>query len=119
MVKTDFKSVDEYIATHPEGAQAVLQRVRGTIRKALPGADEGISYQIPTFKAARWLRGLFRRVEAALLALSRHRSPGRGAEGRPCTVRGQQGHDPLPALRGRPREVDRAHREVPRAGSRP
>src|SRR6266436_1876285 len=50
MAKTDFKSVDEYIATHPEGEQAVLQRVRGAIRKALPGADEGISYQIPTFK---------------------------------------------------------------------
>src|SRR2546425_10445151 len=50
MAKTDFKSVDEYIATHPEGEQAVLQRVRGAIRKALPGADEGIGYQIPTYK---------------------------------------------------------------------
>jgi uncharacterized protein YdhG (YjbR/CyaY superfamily) len=27
-----------------------LQRVRGAILKALPGADEAISYQIPTFK---------------------------------------------------------------------
>jgi uncharacterized protein YdhG (YjbR/CyaY superfamily) len=50
MAKTDFKSVDEYIATHPEDVQAILQRVRSTIRKAVPGADEVISYQIPTYK---------------------------------------------------------------------
>jgi uncharacterized protein YdhG (YjbR/CyaY superfamily) len=50
MAKTDFKSVDEYIATHPEDVQAILQRVRSTIRKALPGAEEAISYQIPTYR---------------------------------------------------------------------
>jgi uncharacterized protein YdhG (YjbR/CyaY superfamily) len=50
MAKTDFKSVDEYIATQPEDAQPILQRVRSTIRKALPGAEEVISYQIPTYK---------------------------------------------------------------------
>ncbi|MGH2663577.1 MAG: iron chaperone [Actinomycetota bacterium] len=50
MAKTDFKSVDEYIATHPEDVQAILQRVRSTIRKAGPGAEEVISYQIPTYK---------------------------------------------------------------------
>jgi uncharacterized protein YdhG (YjbR/CyaY superfamily) len=48
--KTDFKSVDEYIATHPEDMQAILQRVRHTIREAVPGADEVISYQIPAYK---------------------------------------------------------------------
>ena len=50
MAKTDFKSVDEYIAAQPPDARSVLRRVRGAIRKALPGADEAISYQIPTFK---------------------------------------------------------------------
>ena len=50
MAKTDFKSVDEYIATHPEDVQSILQRVRSTIRKAVPGAEEVISYQIPTYK---------------------------------------------------------------------
>ena len=50
MAKTDFKSVDEYIATHPGDVQAVLQRVRSAIRKAVPGAEETISYQIPTYK---------------------------------------------------------------------
>jgi uncharacterized protein YdhG (YjbR/CyaY superfamily) len=50
MAKTDFKSVDEYIAAQPEQVKAVLERVRGTIRKALPGAEEVISYQIPAYK---------------------------------------------------------------------
>jgi uncharacterized protein YdhG (YjbR/CyaY superfamily) len=52
MAKTDFKSVDEYIATQPEAAQAVLQRVRSAIRKALPSAAEVISYQIPAYRLA-------------------------------------------------------------------
>jgi uncharacterized protein YdhG (YjbR/CyaY superfamily) len=50
VAKTDFTSVDEYIATHPDEVQAVLQRVRGAIRKALPDAEEAISYQIPTYR---------------------------------------------------------------------
>jgi uncharacterized protein YdhG (YjbR/CyaY superfamily) len=50
MAKTDFKSMDDYIASQPEAVQRVLQRVRSTIRKAVPDADEVISYQIPTFK---------------------------------------------------------------------
>ena len=50
LAKTDFKSVDEYIATQPDDMQAILQRVRGAIRKALPGAEEVISYQIPTYR---------------------------------------------------------------------
>jgi uncharacterized protein YdhG (YjbR/CyaY superfamily) len=50
MAKTDYKSVDEYIATFPEDVQAILQRIRGIIRKAVPEADEMISYQIPTYK---------------------------------------------------------------------
>ena len=50
MAKTNFKSVDEYMATQPEAVQAVLGRVRSIIRKALPGAEEVISYQIPAYK---------------------------------------------------------------------
>jgi uncharacterized protein YdhG (YjbR/CyaY superfamily) len=50
MAKTDFKSVDEYIATQPENVQAILQRVRSIIRKAVPVAEEVISYQIPAYK---------------------------------------------------------------------
>jgi uncharacterized protein YdhG (YjbR/CyaY superfamily) len=50
MAKTDFKSVDEYIAAQPDAAQAILRSVRAAIRKALPRAEEVISYQIPAFK---------------------------------------------------------------------
>ncbi len=50
MAKTDFKAVDGYIAAQPEGARPILQRVRSSIRKAVPGAQEVISYQIPAYK---------------------------------------------------------------------
>jgi uncharacterized protein YdhG (YjbR/CyaY superfamily) len=50
MARTDYKSVDEYIASQPEAVQTVLKRVRNVIRKALPGAEEVISYQIPAYK---------------------------------------------------------------------
>jgi uncharacterized protein YdhG (YjbR/CyaY superfamily) len=50
MAKTNFKSIDDYIASRPEAEQRVLERVRKIIRKALPGANEMISYQIPTYK---------------------------------------------------------------------
>jgi uncharacterized protein YdhG (YjbR/CyaY superfamily) len=50
MAKTDFKSVDQYIASQPKPVQGVLERVRSIIRKALPGAEEVISYQIPAYK---------------------------------------------------------------------
>jgi uncharacterized protein YdhG (YjbR/CyaY superfamily) len=50
MAKTDFRSVDDYIASKPEDIRPTLERVRDIIRKALPIADEGISYQIPTYK---------------------------------------------------------------------
>jgi uncharacterized protein YdhG (YjbR/CyaY superfamily) len=50
MRKTGFKSVDDYIASHSDAVQDLLARVRGAVRKALPGAEETISYQIPTYK---------------------------------------------------------------------
>jgi uncharacterized protein YdhG (YjbR/CyaY superfamily) len=50
MAKTDFKSVTEYIASKPSDVQVLLKRVRAAIRKGLPAAEEGISYQIPTYK---------------------------------------------------------------------
>ena len=50
MAKIDFKTVDEYIAAQPPGSQAVLQRVRSIVRKALPRAEEVISYKIPAYK---------------------------------------------------------------------
>ena len=44
------QSVSEYLAAQPIAARAVLKRVRAAIRRALPKAEEVISYQIPTYK---------------------------------------------------------------------
>lgn len=44
------KDIDAYIAIYPRDVQEVLQKVRATIRKAAPEAEEAISYQMPTFK---------------------------------------------------------------------
>jgi uncharacterized protein YdhG (YjbR/CyaY superfamily) len=50
MAKTDYKSVDEYIAAQPKDTQPTLRKVQSALRKALPGADEVISYQIAAYK---------------------------------------------------------------------
>jgi uncharacterized protein YdhG (YjbR/CyaY superfamily) len=43
-------SVDAYIGRQSADVQRVLTRIRGIVRKALPNAEETISYQIPTYK---------------------------------------------------------------------
>ena len=99
MAKIGFKSVDEYIAAQPEVVQVVLKRVRSSLRKAVPGAEERFQLPDPRVQIARCPRDLFRRVEATLLALSRDGRPRGGVQGRPRTVRDQQRHDPPTALR--------------------
>ena len=42
-------TMDEYIADFPPKVQKILNKVRATIRKAAPGAQETIKYQMPTF----------------------------------------------------------------------
>ena len=49
MDKTRPKTVDDYIAGYPENVQRLLQRMRLTIRKAAPKAEERISYSMPAF----------------------------------------------------------------------
>jgi len=44
------KDIDAYIARFPREVQPVLKKIRATIKKAAPGAEEGISYGIPVFK---------------------------------------------------------------------
>jgi uncharacterized protein YdhG (YjbR/CyaY superfamily) len=43
------KSIDEYIAGFSPEVRAILERIRSTICKAAPGAQEKISYRIPAF----------------------------------------------------------------------
>ena len=42
-------SIDQYIATFPPEVRAILERIRGTIRRAAPKAREIISYRMPAF----------------------------------------------------------------------
>ena len=43
------KNIDEYIAGFPQDVQAVLEKIRATVRKAAPDAEETIKYEMPTF----------------------------------------------------------------------
>lgn len=43
-------TVDAYLAAQPPATRAVLERVRAAIRRAVPKAEECISYQIPAYK---------------------------------------------------------------------
>jgi hypothetical protein len=43
-------SIDEYIAEFPTDVQPVLQEIRRTCHAAVPGAQEAISYRIPTLR---------------------------------------------------------------------
>jgi uncharacterized protein YdhG (YjbR/CyaY superfamily) len=44
------KTIDEYIAGFSPDVQDILEEIRATIREAAPGAEETISYQMPTFR---------------------------------------------------------------------
>ena len=44
------RTVDDYIATFAPDIQAVLQKIRQTVKAAAPDAEETISYRIPAFK---------------------------------------------------------------------
>ena len=50
MAKNDPSPVDAYIAAQPAATQRALEKVRATLRKALPGAEEVISYKIPAYR---------------------------------------------------------------------
>ena len=43
------RNIDEYIAAFSPRVQSVLEKIRSTIRKAAPAAEERISYRMPAF----------------------------------------------------------------------
>lgn len=49
------KDIDEYISSFSPEVQAILKKVRVTIKQAAPGAEETISYKIPAFRLGRIL----------------------------------------------------------------
>ena len=48
--KNKAATVDGYIAGFPKEIQEQLQKIRSTIKKAAPKAEEIISYQMPAYK---------------------------------------------------------------------
>src|SRR6516165_4708557 len=44
------KDIDDYISKFSDDVQAILEKVRETIRRAAPEATETISYMMPAFK---------------------------------------------------------------------
>lgn len=42
-------TVDDYIASYPPKVAVILQRIRETIQKAAPDAEERIAYRMPSF----------------------------------------------------------------------
>lgn len=50
MAKTDYKTIDQYHMAHPGEVVERMQAIRNAVHKAVPGAEEVISYQIPCFK---------------------------------------------------------------------
>jgi uncharacterized protein YdhG (YjbR/CyaY superfamily) len=50
MARANIQSVGEYIRSKPANQQRVLKQVRAAIRKALPGAEECLSYRMPTYR---------------------------------------------------------------------
>lgn len=44
------ENVDAYIAAFPPEMREILEKMRSTIRKAAPDADETISYAIPSYR---------------------------------------------------------------------
>ena len=48
--KSQFKTVDEYIATFPRNVKDVLEELRRVIKESAPEAKETVSYGMPAFK---------------------------------------------------------------------
>jgi len=43
------QTIDDYIAGFPEEVRVLLEKIRATIRKAAPRAEEAVKYGMPTF----------------------------------------------------------------------
>jgi len=54
-MRAQFATVDDYIAAFPAEIRRILRRIRATVRKAAPGAQERISYGMPSFTQGRTL----------------------------------------------------------------
>jgi len=89
--KSHFKTIDEYINSHPVEVRDVLQTLRETIKEVVPQAQEKISYNMPTFTLngttllifAAWkkhtsLYPFTKAMEASLKEASPYKTSGKG-----------------------------------------
>jgi uncharacterized protein YdhG (YjbR/CyaY superfamily) len=89
--KSQFKTVDEYIAQFTKDVRDVLEELRRVIRKTAPDAEEAISYGMPAFKLngkslvffAAWKNhvGFYPGGPSAIEAFKRELSPYKHAKG--------------------------------------
>lgn len=49
MNEAKINNIDEYISGFPDATQKILEKIRSTIKKAAPEAEETIKYSMPTF----------------------------------------------------------------------
>ena len=94
--------IDDYLAGLPAKDRAALQKLRRTIRAAAPGAEEVISYQIPTFRLGGMLVGFAAFKDHCtlfLLSTRAMKAHARELEGYSTTKSGIHftADDPLPA----------------------
>lgn len=89
--KSHFKTIDEYINSHPLEVRNVLQTLRETIKEVVPQAQEKISYNMSTFTLdgiallsfAAWkkhtsLYPFTKAMEASLKEASSYKTSGKG-----------------------------------------
>lgn len=48
-IKNTYNTIDEYILQFPPNIQEILLKIRKVIKEAAPGAQEKISWQMPTY----------------------------------------------------------------------
>src|SRR5258706_12434771 len=85
------QTVGQYIAAQPKGARAALRSVRSAIRRALPKAQEVLSYRIPAYRGpagvviyfAGWKQhySLYPASRGAIARLKKERMPHQVAKG--------------------------------------
>ncbi len=55
MAKTDFRTIDDYLATRSDEERTVLSQMQAAILSAVPEAEPVISYQLPAYRADGWI----------------------------------------------------------------
>ena len=74
------KSVDDYLSRLPADQRAALEKLRQTIRAAVPKAEEAINYRIPMFRLNGMLVGFgARKGHCALYTMSKATIPQLGS----------------------------------------